>query len=90
MRLQVSDELDQKLKKLRLKDPRLSKRIEKQLSLFLKDQKHPSLRIHKLTGHLKKFWSLSVSKGVRMIYILEHDIAYFTDVGTHDEVYKNN
>ena len=88
MRFEVSEELDQKLRKLRLTNLRLSKKIEKQLSLFLKNPRHPSLRIHRLTGHLKKFWSLSVSKGIRMIYILENDVVYFTDIGTHDEVYK--
>ena len=88
MQIQFSEEIDRELKKIKQKDQKLSKRIEKQLSLFQQNPRHPSLRLHKLSGELNELWSISISKGVRMVYIRDEDIAYFVDLGTHDEVYR--
>lgn len=70
------------------KDKKLFSKIERQIILFETNPKHPSLRLHKLTGNLKNTWSISITKSIRMIYELKHDdLAYFVDIGTHDEVY---
>jgi len=38
---------------------------------------------------MKNRWSVSVSKSLRMVYILlEGDTAYFIIIGTHDQVYR--
>ncbi|OGC57111.1 hypothetical protein A3H26_02625 [candidate division WWE3 bacterium RIFCSPLOWO2_12_FULL_36_10] len=72
-----------------MKDRKLVSRIEKQISLFELNSKHPSLRTHKLSGNLNNRWSISISKGLRMVYIMiDKNIAYFVDLGTHDEVYR--
>ena len=90
MRIVFSPEFRKDLKKLKRKDIRITKRAQKQLKLFASNPKHRSLRIHKLTGHLKGYWSLSVTKSIRIIYQLrENDMAYFVQVGTHDDVYEN-
>ncbi|KKR33026.1 MAG: hypothetical protein UT63_C0025G0003 [Candidatus Gottesmanbacteria bacterium GW2011_GWC2_39_8] len=88
MQIKISAPLRKKLKKLKKLDPKLSKRIEKQLSLFADNPKHTSLRLHKLSGELKNLWSISISKDIRMIYVIEEDTAYFTVLGTHDEAYR--
>ncbi|QQG43331.1 MAG: type II toxin-antitoxin system mRNA interferase toxin, RelE/StbE family [Candidatus Daviesbacteria bacterium] len=89
MRVKFSSEVISELAKLKRKDKKLSKKIEKQLALFQENPKHPSLRTHKLTGNLTNRWSISLSKGLRMVYLLlDKDIAYFVDLGTHDEVYR--
>ncbi|OGK34580.1 hypothetical protein A3A93_02600 [Candidatus Roizmanbacteria bacterium RIFCSPLOWO2_01_FULL_38_12] len=89
MEIRLSREIDQYLKKIKKKDKKLFKRIVKQFALFKIDPKHRSLRVHKLSGRLKNYWSISISKDIRIIYLLRReDEAYFFDIGTHDEVYR--
>lgn len=88
MNMRFSDDVTKKLTKIKRKDKKLSLKIEKQLALFAQNPKHPSLRLHKLTGELQNLWSISITKSVRMTYLQKQDEAHFTDIGTHDEVYK--
>lgn len=88
MHIQLSPYVLKELKKIKKKDKKLAEKIEKQLVLFQSNPKHPSLRMHKLTGKKENAWSISITMSLRMIYkLLEENIAYFIDVGTHDEVY---
>ena len=89
MKVRFSDEVDGNLKKIYKKNKKLAKLIEKQLKIFRNDPRHPSLRIHKLSGRFHDRWSISITRGIRMIYsLLDEDEAYFTDIGTHDQVYR--
>lgn len=88
MQIQFSEEVDRELKKIKQKDQQLSKRIEKQLALFQENPRHPSLRLHILSGGLNELWSIAISKSIRMVYVQDEDIVYFVDLGTHDEVYR--
>lgn len=90
MRVKLSDKVQKQLEEIKEKDPKLARKIEKQLTLFNSNPKHISLRTHKLSGKLKKLYSISITQGFRMTYILSGDEAYFTKIGTHDEVYKSN
>ena len=88
MKIEFSPETKKDLERIKRKDPALIKKIHKQLQLFTLNPKHPSLRLHKLSGNLKYFWSISITKDFRMIYQLKsEDTAYFVDLGTHNEVY---
>ncbi len=89
MKAKFSPLVQQKILHIHKKDKKLTLRTEKQIKLFESNPKHPSLRTHKLTGKLANRWSISISRGLRMVYlILDDDIAYFVDLGTHDEVYR--
>lgn len=88
MDFQISSDLDKKLKKIKLKDRQLIKKIEKQLVLFQQNRLHPSLRVHKLIGNLDNIWSISIDKNNRMLFILDEKGIYFFDIGTHDQVYR--
>lgn len=91
MKIRFSPELLKELKRIKKKDSQLFKRIQKQLSLLEKEPLHPSLRLHKLKGSLSKLWSISVTRSVRMVYILrEKNEAYLVDIGTHDELYRTS
>ncbi len=90
MKYHTSDFVQRKMFKLGRGNIDIFDRIEKQLTLFENNEKHPSLRIHKLKGKLKDYWSLSIGMGVRMIYFIKNNEAYFVDIGTHDEVYRMN
>jgi addiction module RelE/StbE family toxin len=89
MRIKFSPLVIKELTKIKKKDKRLVTRIQKQLQLFSVNPKHPSLRIHKLTGSMNNVWSLSVTESIRMVYrFINEDTAYFVDIGTHNQVYK--
>ena len=88
MRIRIDEKLQKELQLIAKKDSQLTKQIQKQLRLFKENPKHKSLRVHKLSGDLKNMWSISITKTIRMAYILDGDEAYFYDIGTHDEVYK--
>ncbi len=88
MQIRLDAKLRKELLLINKKDPKLAKQIQKQLKLFKENPKHKSLRVHKLSGELKNMWSISITKSIRMAYLLNGEEAYFYDIGTHDEVYR--
>lgn len=88
MKFRIAITLDKRLQKLFKTDSKLSIKIEKQLKLFSQDHRHPSLKTHKLSGKLNNLRSISITKSLRMTYILDKEEATFTDFGTHDQVYR--
>lgn len=88
MNIRLDSKLKKELEKIQENNPKLSKKIEKQLALFATNPQYPSLRGHKLSGELENIWSISINKNVRMTYLQSRDEAYFFDIGTHDEVYR--
>jgi len=71
------------------KDKKLYEKIQRQILLFESNPKHPSLRLHKLSGTLDNMWSLSITMSIRMVYrLISKETAYFVDIGTHDEIYR--
>lgn len=88
MNIEFSEDFNKKLKKIKQTDPHLSKSIVKQLTLFSTNPKHPSLRLHKLSGQVYNRWSISVTMSIRIVYLLFENTAYFIDIGTHEEVYQ--
>ena len=88
MQISLDEKLQKELKEITRKDTKLSKRIQKQLTIFTVNPKQKSLRVHKLSGELENIWSISITKSIRMSYLQSGDEAYFFDIGTHDEVYR--
>lgn len=86
--IQFNPDIKRRLKEIQIKDPKLYKRIEKQLDLFLRNPRLKSLRIHKVSLEVKNSWSISITKSFRMIYTETEDEYYFYKMGTHDEVYR--
>lgn len=95
MKIKLSSEVTTDLKKIKQKDIKLADRVEKQLILFTKNPKHPSLRTHKLSGNVENRWSISINKSIRMVYVIvkrkedEESTAYFVAIGTHDQAYRD-
>lgn len=85
--IEFSPKVYKKLQLLRKKDPKLYQKIIEQLDLFEKNPKHRSLRLHKIKYGDAKIWSISLSKGYRMLY-QEDETIYFVNIGTHNEIYK--
>jgi addiction module RelE/StbE family toxin len=87
MKIFFSQEFEKKIKKITKKDKRLLDKLESLLIIFQKNIFHPSLRLHKLEGKQNNCWSISVNRKIRIILKIEGDVAYFIDIGNHDEVY---
>lgn len=88
MQLIFTQDVKNKLRKIKSKKPKSSEKIYKKLKLFIDNPQHPSLRNHKLKGNLKDAWSISIEKDLRMLYCFDEVGIIFFDIGTHDEVYK--
>lgn len=88
MKFSLEPELFEKIKGINKKNPKLYKKIQKQLKFFSENPKHPSLKTHKLKGGFSARWSISVEGNIRMVYYLNGNKAVFFDMGTHDEVYR--
>jgi addiction module RelE/StbE family toxin len=89
MKTKISPLVQKEIISIQRKDKKLATRIEKQILLFEENPKHPSLRVHKLSGNRENMWSISITMSVRMVYLLiEDDQAIFIKINTHEQVYK--
>lgn len=71
------------------KHPELKDQYSKTLKLLALNPSHPSLRLHRLKGALKKLQSVSINISYRVVldFIVKKDLIIPVDIGTHDEVY---
>ncbi|MGM0519592.1 MAG: type II toxin-antitoxin system YafQ family toxin [Campylobacterota bacterium] len=78
-----------KLKKFIKKHPNILDKYEKTMELLELDPYHPSLRLHKLQGKLKEYYSISINMQYRIVieFIIKDDEIIPIDIGTHDDVY---
>jgi len=60
--------------------------IEK-LDLIIKDPFSPILKTHKLSGRLRNHRAVSLTYEYRILFIIERDNIYLTNIGSHDEIY---
>lgn len=91
MTIQFSRDFNKSLKKLKRSDVKIYNRVTKNIEYFIHNPKHPSLRLHKLAGNLKNYYSLSVTQNLRIIFTFpDEDEVLFAKIGTHDEVYEHN
>lgn len=61
----------------------IQKRALKQLVLFLKNPRHPSLRIKKMQG-IPDIWEGRVTQSYRFTFQIDGDTYIMRRVGTHD------
>ncbi len=87
MNVYVSPAFVKARKKLVKKNLQLQEIIKAKIQLFLENPKHPSLRLHKLTGKSDEEWSISFTSSLRMLFYYLEDGIMLTDIGAHDEVY---
>jgi addiction module RelE/StbE family toxin len=57
------------------------------LDLFSENHTHPALRSHPLTGKFAGFRSIDVTEDWRALYREEPERVYFSELGTHEELY---
>ena len=78
-----------KLKNFFKKHPNLIKKYEKTIYLLEQNPFHPSLRLHKLKGELKEYYSVSIDMEYRLIvdFIIVDKKIILINIGHHNEVY---
>ena len=87
--LEYSKNFVKKVARFLKKHPDLKDKLYKTFEFLEKNPFHPSLRLHKLSGVLKEFYSISLDMKYRIIIdlIIEDEKIILLDIGTHDEVY---
>ena len=88
-KLKMPESYLKKEKQFFKKHPELKDRYKKILTIMMNNPHYPSLRLHKLKGNLKDYYSASITMKYRIkldIIIKEKEII-FIDIGTHDSVY---
>lgn len=88
MKVKLSPKVMKKLRKIRRNDKYLYEKTLEKLEIFRENPQHNSLRRHKLSSKYDGFWSISIDMSMRMVYKEINDLAYFFDIGTHEEVYR--
>jgi len=85
-----TDTYFKKLKKFIKKHPEVLDRYIKVIKLLELNPYHPSLRLHKLKGNLKEYYSVSITMQYKVVidFIIEENKIILLDIGTHNEVYK--
>jgi mRNA-degrading endonuclease YafQ of YafQ-DinJ toxin-antitoxin module len=71
------------------KHPELRNQYQKTLELLALNPYHPSLRLHKLRGHLADLHSVSINLSYRITleFLVEGDRILPVNVGKHEDVY---
>jgi len=84
-----TDEYFKKLTKFIKKHPEVLAKYIKMIELLEIDPYHPSLRLHKLQGKLRVYYSVSINMKYRVVidFILKDNEIIPIDIGNHDEVY---
>lgn len=78
-----------KITKFLKKHPDMFDRYIKTMKTLEGNPYHPSLRLHKLTGNMGEYYSISLNLQYRVIidFIIKEDEIIPIDIGTHDKVY---
>ncbi len=84
-----SKQYTKKLIKFLKKHRNLILKYEKTIFLLESNPHHPSLRLHKLQGNLKEYFSVSLDMEYRIIldFIIIDEQIILIDIGSHDDVY---
>jgi len=87
--IQFTKKYEKIAKKFFKKHQNLKERYAKTIYLLKNNPYHPSLRLHKLQGNLKEFYSVSLDIEYRIIldFIIVDKQIILIDIGLHDEVY---
>lgn len=87
MRFELRAGFKRAYKKHIANNDKLRLQVSERIALFQQNPAHPMLHDHMLKGKMIHLRSFSVTGDIRIIYFMEDDVAYFTDIGTHNQVY---
>lgn len=84
-----NERFERKYKKLIARNPELKARIIEKIELLEKDPFAPSLHLHRLSGVLSEYHSITIDYDCRIVLEVDFKAGIFIldNIGTHDEVY---
>jgi len=84
-----TDEYKKIEKRFLKKHPDLKDKYKKSLIFLASNPFHPSLRIHKLKGGLKEYYSVSINMSYRIVInlIIRDNKIILLNIGDHGDVY---
>jgi toxin HigB-1 len=87
--IRITDDYLKKVIKFIRRHKDMASRYDKTLRILRENPYHPSLRLHKLSGELNEYYSVSINIEYRIImdFIVVDKIIIPINIGTHDEVY---
>ena len=67
---------------------KIKQKVKERNTLFEKDPHNSTLNNHALNGKYTGYRSINITGNIRIIYkSLDKDIALFSEIGTHDQLY---
>lgn len=85
MNIRTTAYFDKKILKKIRKNSQLKEKIKKQIGLLKENLRHPSLRLHKLSGKSAQEYSFWIEGNLRITFMIINNVILFTDIITHDE-----
>ncbi len=86
MTIRYSKTFKKQYKKL---SPALQQKAKDRILLWARNPNHPSLRLHQLSGKLRRFYSINITGDIRAIYEIVGTEVYICQfIGTHSQLYS--
>lgn len=87
MKIEFTHDFIKTFKKRFSHKPNIQKRFGERIKKFAKNPKDSLLLDHELSGKLQGYRAFSIAGDVRVVYHIYDNVAYFVDIGTHNQVY---
>ncbi len=89
-KLIFTESYQKRAKKFFKKHQELLDRYKKVLFILQLNPNHPSLRLYKLSGKIRDFYSVSINLEYRIIldFVIESNTVILLNIGKHDDVYS--
>jgi mRNA-degrading endonuclease YafQ of YafQ-DinJ toxin-antitoxin module len=87
MRIDVSKKFISIFDKRFRSNKSLQKKFKERTRMFEVNPANPLLHDHPLKGTKEGYRAFSITGDIRVMYIIDHDTAYFLDIGTHNQIY---
>lgn len=88
MKILSTEIFKKSLEKVKRGDSNIEEKIKSKLEFMTANPKHPSLRLHKLSGKQSTNWSISIQSNIRIIFTYSKVGIVLLRIGTHDEAYR--
>ena len=84
-RIRFSNKFKKQYQKL---SPKLKQQTKSQISLWQDSPHDKSLRAHRLSGKMSRFYSINITGDVRALYeVIDGEIYLYQMIGTHSQLY---
>lgn len=87
MKISFTKDFKKAYQKRIMQNRNLIKKFDERYDNFKEDSSNPILKDHALSGKLQGYRAFSVSGDIRVVYYIFEDTAYFTNIGSHNQVY---